>query len=506
MADQAALLETRAISKSYSGIKVLKAIDFRLFPGQIQALMGGNGAGKSTLMKIIAGVLEPDSGEILLANRVFHRLKPEQAHASGIYMVAQEPMLFADLTVQENILFRLPDKRNQVARLQEKLRQLGCKFNLQASASTLDVAGQQMVEILRGLMRNVRVLILDEPASSLTLAETRHLFRQIRGLQAAGVGIIFISHKLPEIRSLASHISVMRDGAIVLQGKVSAIKDSALIAAMTPDQRHLPFTETATCALKLPESPAVPRSQQPLLRVENLTGEGFTGINFSLHAGEIVGLAGLAGAGRTELAETLYGLRPVFSGAVWLEDREITHYGVKQRLRNGLVYLPEDRQSTGLFPDASVCRNMLVLNEIGFWQRCKREEAVAERYRRALAIKIQQLRQPVRTLSGGNQQKVLLARCLQARPHLLIVDEPTRGVDVSARADIYRLLKSVAAQQVGVLLISSDVDEFPALADRVLVMHQGTLTGELSGENLAAHHMMSLALGGKNNENVVSES
>lgn len=504
MTEKIPLLATRAIHKRYNGVPVLNAIDFTLLPGQVQALMGGNGAGKSTLMKIIAGIQAPDSGEILINHQVFHRLKPDQAHELGIYMVAQEPMLFADLTVQENILFRLPGKADRHTGLQEKLKQLECHLNLQAAAGTLNVAGQQMVEILRGLMCNAKVLILDEPTSSLTPGETLHLFRQIRALQASGVGIIFISHKLPEIRALASHVSVLRDGVIVLRARMPDISDADLIHAMTPHRRDHSLSDTQKLWLELPGQAKSSVSEQPVLRAENLSGEGFSHVHLSIHAGEIVGLAGLVGAGRTELAETLYGLRPLFSGAIWFKQQEISHDSIKQRLQKGLVYLPEDRQAAGLFADASICWNTTLLQDPTFWIRPKREAAVVERYRRALGIKFQQWQQLVRTLSGGNQQKILLARCLEARPVLFIVDEPTRGVDVATRADIYQLLKSIAAQQVAVLMISSDVDEFPGLADRVLVMHQGQLIGALSKQEISVDRMMNLAFGGHRHENPVT--
>lgn len=389
------LLEARQIRKQFSGVAVLKGIDFTLCAGQVHALMGGNGAGKSTLMKIIAGVETPDSGELTIGDRAFARLSPALAHQLGIYLVPQEPMLFPNLSVRENILFRLPKRADTAARLQEKLQQLNCQINLDASASTLEVADQQMVEILRGLMREARILILDEPTASLTPGETERLFSQIRALQALDVGIVFISHKLPEIRQLASHISVMR------------------------------------------------------------------------------------------------------AGRIWLENREISNDSTRARLASGLVYLPEDRQVSGLFLDAPVRWNTVMFNQPSWWQQGKREAAVVERYHRALGIKLADGDQPVRTLSGGNQQKVLLARCLEANPLLLIVDEPTRGVDVSARADIYQLLKSVAAQNVAVLMISSDLDEFIGLADRVLVMHQGRYSGELARQAVTVDRMMTLAFGGQ---------
>ncbi|XES83756.1 autoinducer 2 ABC transporter ATP-binding protein LsrA [Franconibacter pulveris] len=490
------LLEARAISKQFSGVPVLKGIDFTLLPGQVHALLGGNGAGKSTLMKIIAGVETPDSGELVINGKAWPRLKPSQAHEQGIYLVPQEPMLFPNLSVKENILFRLSQKPEVMTRLNEKLAQLDCHLNLQASASTLEVADQQMVEILRGLMREARILILDEPTASLTPGETERLFRQIRALQGLGVGIVFISHKLPEIRALASHISVMRDGAVVLEGETTALTNEQLINAMTPVSRERQLSDTQKLWLALPGNRRTQPQDFPVLRVESLTGEGFLDLSFEIYAGEIVGLAGLVGSGRTELAETLYGLRPARAGRIWLENRELGRDATKARLERGLVYLPEDRQVSGLFLDAPVRWNTVALNEPSLWQQQQREAAVVERYHRALGIKLNHADQSVRTLSGGNQQKVLLARCLEANPLLLIVDEPTRGVDVAARADIYQLIKSVAAQNVAVLMISSDLDEFPGLADRVLVMHQGALSGELAKSAVSVERMMKLAFGG----------
>ncbi len=276
------LLEARQIRKQFSGVAVLKGIDFTLCAGQVHALMGGNGAGKSTLMKIIAGVETPDNGELTIGDRAFARLNPALAHQLGIYLVPQEPMLFPNLSVRENILFRLPKRADTVARLQDKLQKLNCQINLDASASTLEVADQQMVEILRGLMREARILILDEPTASLTPGETERLFSQIRALQALDVGIVFISHKLPEIRQLASHISVMRDGAVVLSGETAAYRDEQLINAMTPVSRDHALSDTQKLWLSLPGNRRTQPQDFPVLRVEDLTGEGFIDLNLEI--------------------------------------------------------------------------------------------------------------------------------------------------------------------------------------------------------------------------------
>lgn len=308
---------------------------------------------------------------------------------------------------------------------------------------------------------------------------------------------MFISHKLPEIRQVASHVSVMRDGAVVLSGETAHYGDNRLIGAMTPVSRDRALSDTQKLWLALPGNRRTQAQDFPVLRVEDLTGEGFIDLNLEIRAGEIVGLAGLVGSGRTEFAETLYGLRPARAGRVWLENRDISRDSTRARLACGLVYLPEDRQVSGLFLDAPVRWNTVMFNQPSLWQQHRREAAVVERYHRALGIKMADGDRPVRTLSGGNQQKVLLARCLEANPLLLIVDEPTRGVDVSARADIYQLLKSVAAQNVAVLMISSDLDEFVGLADRVLVMHQGRQSGELAQQAVSVDRMMTLAFGGQ---------
>lgn len=485
------LVEARQIWKFFGSIAVLRGVDLTLRPGEVHALLGGNGAGKSTLMKMIAGLHRLDRGELLVCGEDASAMTPVTARQAGIHLVPQEPMLFPSLSVEENVLMHVPGNRKELrARLETMITEIGAGMTLSTQAGQLEVADQQMVEILRGLIRDARILILDEPTSALTPREVGKLFERIRALTAQGVGIFFISHKLGEIREIADIVSILRDGQVVLAGAPKTFSDAEIVAAMTHVEGKEGFT--------LGHAAAAPAERGPeRLRVEGLAGEGFADVTFSLHAGEILGLAGVVGSGRTELAETIYGIRPAARGRILVEGKPLSGHGPRDSLDAGVVYLPEDRQVSGLFVNAPLVWNAsaLVLHRGREWLPLAKERADFSEQIKLLGIVCGSADQPVRTLSGGNQQKVLLAKCLAAGPRVLILDEPTRGVDVAVRADIYRLIDRLAGEGLAILLISSDHEEVERLSHRVLVMNHGYPGGMLEGSDITINAIARLSFG-----------
>ncbi|MEL4377564.1 autoinducer 2 ABC transporter ATP-binding protein LsrA [Brucella cytisi] len=462
------------IWKSYGAIPVLQGVSLALQAGEVHALLGGNGAGKSSLMKIMSGVISANSGAIEINGKPLSHASPALAQELGLYLVPQEAHILPNQSVLENICLGLAaSPRSLRPRVEQLVGELAVSLDLNAQAASLEIAERQIVEILRGLVRDAHVLILDEPTSALTPFETGALFERMRKLQAQGVGIFFISHKLREIREICGTISVLRDGVIVLSGALDSYSDAEIIEVMSRVQIAKNSTQrTSRKASQL---------EQPRLSVSGLSGEGFRDINLDVRAGEILGLAGVVGAGRTEFAETLFGLRRQTAGRVVLEGTELKKRSPRYCIDFGLVYLPEDRQQHGLFLEAPLYWNVssYLVHRLPFFLRPGTERKTFEEFRSSMGIKCSGASQEAHRLSGGNQQKILLAKCLSARPKVLILDEPTRGVDVAARNDIYELIRQLAADGVAIVLISSDFDELVELADRVQVMAFGQSAGEL---------------------------
>ena len=480
------LLEMRDIHKSFPGVHALKGVDFDVRPGEVHALAGENGAGKSTLMHVLAGVYPPDSGTILFDG--CHGITIENEHAAqnlGISIVYQERSLVGSLSVAENIFagrhpvgrFGVIDYRELSSRAVRILDQLGLGMDPRTLVDRLSPAEQQMVEIAKALSVNARLLIFDEPTSALTETETEALFRVIGQLKSEGVGIVYISHRLEEIFRIADRVTVLKDGECRGTLAVSETTSDALISLMVGRKM----------LSNLKPREKTPESNRIVLEVRHLSDRDLVrDVSFSLRAGEILAFAGLAGAGRTELALAIFGAIPNVSGEVLVEDRPVRISSPEDAISVGLGYLPEERRESGLFLDMSVAMNIAAarLDYFGnWWQNDRKIAAVADEYRAKLKIATPSIRQDVRKLSGGNQQKIVLAKWLLLNPKVLIVDEPTRGIDVGAKAEVHKLLFDLARQGTGIMLISSELPEVLAVADRILIMRSGRITGELDARD-----------------------
>ena len=496
------LLSVKGICKTFGSNAVLKGIDLDLRSGEVIALIGGNGAGKSTLMKIIMGIYQADSGEIYVAGEKTELLNPSVALSKGIYMVPQEPMLFPNMTVEENVLMGFSENSSELKkRLSEKVSELNWNVNLQRKACTLSIAEQQLVEILRGMMREARILILDEPTSALTFDEVQSLFKVIRNFGKKGIGIIYITHRLNEVFEITTHVSIMKDGMITVNGPVSDFTKEDLVNGLLPPNLEKKTEE------RQEEKTFERGNLDPVLVVDDLSGYGFSHINFSLYPGEILGIAGLVGAGRTELVSTIYGRDQVLSGTVKLSGKDITGLSTRKVLEAGINYVPEDRHYQGLFKISSISANTssALLNgpKLGrFFLNRKKEDEIAKSYADDFRTKIVGLNDEIGSLSGGNQQKVIIARSLSTSPKVVILDEPTRGIDAAARGDVYNIIHRLKRSGVAVLLVSSDMEEIEELADRAIIMFQGRITGTFSREELTQDRLTSASFGFKGEKEV----
>ncbi|ACI19595.1 sugar ABC transporter ATP-binding protein [Dictyoglomus thermophilum] len=494
------ILEVRNIYKSFTGTKpVLEGVSFSLKKGEIHALLGENGAGKSTLIKIISGVLQPDHGDILLKGKKVHFSNPLDAQRHGIAAVFQELALFPELSVAENIFighykYKTPFKsinwKDLYKEAKDFLSSLGIEIDPKVPVKNLSIAERQIVEIARVLSINPEILIMDEPTSSLTLEETQRLFSIIKSLKERGTSIIFISHRLEEVFEIADRVTVLRDGQYIGTKNVSETNVDELIQMMVGRKLEDMYPKVEA------------KRGELLLKVDGLTRSGeFYDVSFELFEGEVLGIAGLVGSGRTEVAQTIFGIRKKDKGKIYVRGREVDIKSPKDAISLGIVYVPEDRHQHGLLlPMDIVCNITLpVLESLasrGIIDR-REEEILTKRYFEILDIRASGIRQKVMSLSGGNQQKVVLAKWLATKPKVLILDEPTRGIDVGAKVAIYQLINKLAQEGYGIILISSEMPEIIGMSDRILVMHEGRIVGTISRKEATQEKILSMALGRK---------
>ena len=494
----APIIALRNASKSYGAVHALTNASLAIGAGEVRALVGENGAGKSTIVRLLAGVQRPDRGDVLIdGSRVaFHG--PATARDAGVAVIYQEPTLFPDLSIAENVMMgrqplttaRRIDRRSLHVHVQDLLDRLGVALASDQPVRGLSIADQQIVEIAKALSFDARVLIMDEPTAALSGAEVERLFGVVRTLQERGAGVLFISHRLDEVFEIASTITVLRDGHVTFDGKASDLTTDQLVRKMVGRDLSQLF----------PKTDAVIGA--PLLEVSRLTREGvFTDISFEVRRGEIVALAGLVGAGRSEVARTIFGIDKRDAGRVEIDGVALPSGSPSAAMRAGIGLVPEDRRGQGLVMDLSIERNVALtrlraITRLGVIGRGA-ERRLAADWAQRLQIKLHSLGDPVGFLSGGNQQKVVLGKWLATNPELLIIDEPTRGIDVGTKAEVHRLMSELAGQGVAVLMISSELPEVLGMADRILVMREGRLVAELSREEASEEAVVRAAAGAK---------
>ncbi len=489
------LLEIEGIRKEFPGVVALDDIQFRLRPGTVHALMGENGAGKSTLMKIIAGIYTPNRGSMKLRGKEIQLASPLDALENGIAMIHQELNLMNYMTVAENIWIRREPKnvlgfidhkamRDKTAELFEKLN---IRIDPEAEVVGLTIADRQMVEIAKAVSYESDILIMDEPTSALTEREVDHLFEIVRDLRARGIGIIYITHKMAELFEIADEFSVFRDGQYVGTHASSEVTRDDIIRMMVGREITDMFPKQEV------------EIGEVVLSVQNLTIAGtFEDVSFDVRAGEILGMAGLVGAKRSAVAEAVFGVRPIEAGAVYINGEQVTINSPQDAMAHGMAFLTEDRKETGCFLQLNILENMQIAVlaqkyvKAGFVQ----DEAVrkvCEEMKDTLRIKTPDFYECIENLSGGNQQKVLIARWLLTKPRILILDEPTRGIDVGAKAEIHRLISLLAAEGVAIIMVSSEMPEVLGMSDRIMVMHEGVVTGFLNRDEANQVSIMDLA-------------
>lgn len=492
---QTPILEMQHISKRFDATQAVEDVSLALYPGEVHALIGENGAGKSTLIKIMTGVHRPDTGTILLDGNQMHINNSQEAQTQGIAAIYQEPMVFPDLNVAENI-FISHRQRGMVVHwgrmykdAEAILAQLDVKLDVRMPARGLTLAAQQAVEIARAISLKVRVLIMDEPTASLSAHEVDQLFKLVGALRSQGVAILFIGHRMEEVFRIADRITVLRDGRLIASRLRGAVKRDQVIREMVGREVGDFFVKTEA-----------PRGGL-LMSVRGLGKEGiFADVNFDVYAGEVLGFAGLIGARRTDVGLAIFGVEPADAGTVEFEGKAVKIRSAEQAVKLGIAYVTEDRRGLGLSLPMPIVNNISLptlhryLNGLGLVRRPE-EQATAEEYRDKLRIRTPSVELEVGKLSGGNQQKVMLSKWLNSRPKLLILDEPTRGIDVRAKAEVHHIINALAEQGLGIILISSDLPEVLAMSDRVLVMREGRQMGIFSRDQATQEAVMTAAMG-----------
>ncbi|WP_411335815.1 sugar ABC transporter ATP-binding protein [Ruminococcus gauvreauii] len=492
-------LELRHISKSFPGVKALSDVSFAVEKGKVHVLVGENGAGKSTLIKIINGIYSADEGEIFMFGEKIAHASPKLMREKGIATIHQELSPVRDLTIAENIfLGREPQKKSRFidwkklySDAQQLIDEFGFGYKARTKMRELTVSDMQIIEIIKAVSMNAKVVIMDEPTSSITEGEVRTLFKQVNRLRDSGISIIYITHKMDEIMEIGDDASILRDGQLISTHKVQDLTKDQIITKMVGRQMKDVY----------PVKTAVPG--EIVLELKNLNKKGsFENINLSLRKGEILGMAGLVGAGRTEVFRTVFGLDQLDSGEILYEGKPLNVTKTRDAIHAGIMMVSEDRKGEGLVLCRSVGENIALPNLNSYAKaefiNKKKEKADSTEMKETLNIKTPTLDTPAGSLSGGNQQKIVIAKWLLHKPKVLIMDEPTRGIDVGARYEIYKIMCDLAEQGVGIVMISSDLPEIIGICDRAIIMSEGHITGEVPRNEFSQEYIMSFAVGGNN--------
>ncbi|QEK10990.1 ribose ABC transporter ATP-binding protein RbsA [Crassaminicella thermophila] len=490
------IFQMKGITKEFPGVKALDNVDFKIYEGRVMALLGENGAGKSTLMKILSGVYQKDTGQIIYEGKNIHFKGPKDAQEEGITIIHQELNLIPHLTIGENIFlgrepvnaFKKIDWKKLYQNAEKLLKKLKVEKSPEELVANLSIGEQQMVEIAKALSLNAKIIIMDEPTDALTKKETESLFQVINELRDEGKSIVYISHRLEEIFQICDDVTVLRDGKFIGEDEVKNLDENKLIEMMVGRKLTEQFPRVDV------------EKGEVSLEVKNLSNEFIKDISFLLRKGEILGIAGLMGSGRTELAKTIYGALKKESGKIYIEGKEVKITSSQDALKAGIAYVSEDRKGQGLILGLSIKENMSIssLKDFeGYFFKINgtKEKKYVKDYIDHMAIKTPSENQIVKNLSGGNQQKVSIAKGLMTNPKILILDEPTRGVDVGAKKEIYDLINKFKQEGMSIIIISSEMPEILGMSDRILVMHKGSITGEFDKFDASQENIMRCAVG-----------